>query len=133
MCLIRITLRNPLFKTGHSAFDLAVIVLPGVQQKRAAESWGPTRNAGMVGSGGIEVQLWLPGRRVLALGMAGSCPLSASPQCQPTTDAKENNLKSMEHLSPIVIPVEQVGITGRNYGLIQRAQRETVPSIICTA
>jgi len=33
----------------------------------------------------------------------------------------------MEHLSPIVIPVEQVGITGINYGLIQRGSEGVCP------
>jgi hypothetical protein len=34
MCLIRITLRNPLFQDWSQRLDLAVIVLPGVQQKK---------------------------------------------------------------------------------------------------
>jgi hypothetical protein len=48
---------QPSFQDWSQRLDLAVIVLPGVQQKRAAESRGPSRSVAMVGSSGIEVQI----------------------------------------------------------------------------
>ncbi len=40
-------------------------------------------------------------------------PPSTSPQCQPTTHAKEKDLDRIERLSTMVILVSQVEITGR--------------------
>jgi hypothetical protein len=51
------------------------------------------------------------GRRVLALGMAGSCPLSTSPQCQPTTDTKEKDLDHFEH----TLYTSHTCFTGKNH------------------
>jgi hypothetical protein len=45
-------------------------------------------------------------------------PSSTSPQCQPTTDRKENNLDPSNVLFTIVLPGTQVRITGRNHSSI---------------